>query len=72
MCAVFAAFLWEDKLLMTLDHATLIFLVFVFVAAEVYRIRRGQAAVIVSVGDNSFGPVQLPVMQIGGTAGNGC
>jgi hypothetical protein len=48
----------------TLDHATLIFLVLVFVAAEVYRLRRGQPAVIVAVGDSSFGPLPLPVMQV--------
>jgi hypothetical protein len=49
---------------MTLDHATLIFLVLVFVAAEIYRLRRGQPAIIVSVGESSFGPVPLPVMQV--------
>lgn len=50
---------------MTLDHATLIFLVLVFAAAEIYRIRRGQPGVIVSVGENSFGPIPLPVMHVG-------
>ncbi len=50
---------------MTLDHATLIFLVLVFVAAEVYRTRRGQPGVIVSVGDTSFGPVPLPLVRVG-------
>jgi hypothetical protein len=43
----------------------LIFLVLVFVAAEIYRMRRGQPAVIVSVAENSFGPVPLPIMHVG-------
>ncbi len=49
---------------MTLEHATLIFLVLVFVAAEVYRTRRGQPGVIVSVGATSFGPIPLPLVQV--------
>jgi hypothetical protein len=49
---------------MTLDHATLIFLVIVFGAAEIYRSLRGQTGEIVSVGATSLGPVPLPLVEV--------
>jgi hypothetical protein len=69
---VFAFFFWEDSQLMTLDHATLIFLVLVFVAAEVYRSLRQEAGVIVSVGNTSLGPVPLPLVAINVRLQSGC
>lgn len=63
LCSRF--FFGESLQIMTLDHATLIFLVIVFVAAEIYRTRSGQPGVIVSVGTTSLGPLPLPLMQVG-------
>jgi|GEM_PF-468019 len=47
---------------MNLEHATMVFLVLVFAAAEIYRSLRGVRGVIVGIDDSDFGPVTLPVM----------
>lgn len=49
---------------MNLEHVTLIFLIGFFVAVEVWRIRRGQHGVIVSLGDDGDFPVPLPVTSV--------
>ncbi|MDQ7781669.1 MAG: hypothetical protein RDU20_02240 [Desulfomonilaceae bacterium] len=49
---------------MNLEHATLLFLVCVFVVAEIYRARRGLRGVITSADECSIGPVPLPVMTV--------
>lgn len=49
---------------MSLEHVTLLFLVGIFVSAEIFRARRGMRGVIVSADDSSIGPVALPVMTV--------
>ncbi len=49
---------------MNLEHVTLLFLVCVFVGAEIFRARRGLRGVIVSADDCCIGPMALPVMAV--------
>jgi hypothetical protein len=49
---------------MNLEYLTLLFLVSVFVVAEVYRAARSLRGVIVSADDCSLGPIALPVMTV--------
>jgi hypothetical protein len=49
---------------MTLENATLIFLVLIFVAAEILRSVRSRPGVIVSVEEGYLGPVLLPLMKV--------
>ena len=48
---------------MSLEHATLAFLILFFVAVEIRRIRRGRHGVIVSVNDHGI-PVPLPLTSV--------
>jgi hypothetical protein len=50
---------------MSLENATLVFLVLVFLAAEIHRALRSTRGVIVSVEEGSLGPVPLPIMKVG-------
>ena len=49
---------------MNLEHATLLFLVVVFIGAEIFRSTRSMRGVIVSADDCSIGPVVLPTMTV--------
>jgi hypothetical protein len=50
---------------MTLEYATTVFLVFVFIAAEVYRSVRGQRGVILSVEEGALAQILLPEVRVG-------
>ncbi len=47
-----------------IEYATVIFLIVVFVAAEIYRATRGVRGVISSVGDIGIDPTILPVTPV--------
>jgi len=49
---------------MTLEQITIAFLIAVFVAAEIYRMRRGMRGVIVGVSDSADTFGVLPVMSV--------
>lgn len=49
---------------MTIEQVTVVFVIGVFVAAEIYRAKRGLKGVIVAVDSSSLGPVALPVMTV--------
>ncbi len=49
---------------MSADHATLLFLVGLFLAAEIYRIRRGTRGKIVSMVDTGLLGAVLPITKV--------
>ncbi|MEW6531753.1 MAG: hypothetical protein AB1473_13025 [Thermodesulfobacteriota bacterium] len=49
---------------MSIEHATIFFLIAVFIIAEVYRIRRGRRGIIVSANGSHLAGVALPVFQV--------
>ncbi len=49
---------------MSADHATLLFLIVLFVCAEVYRLSRGMSGKIVSMVDMGLPALALPVMRV--------
>ncbi len=49
---------------MNIEHATVIFLVMVFAAAEIFRLMRGSRGVIVCEEDGGFPGVALPVTTV--------
>jgi len=49
---------------MSIEHATIFFLIAVFVTAEIYRMLRGRRGVIVSANGSHPAGVALPVFQI--------
>lgn len=49
---------------MSLETATLLFLIVAFVSAEIYRARRGRRGVIVGADDAGLGHILLPVVTV--------
>ncbi|MEW6348852.1 MAG: hypothetical protein AB1646_07290 [Thermodesulfobacteriota bacterium] len=49
---------------MSADHATLLFLIVLFVSAEVYRLSRGMSGKVVSVVDTGLPGLGLPVTKV--------
>jgi hypothetical protein len=49
---------------MSLEYITLLFLIFIFAAAEVYRIKRGCRGVITAVNDYGLPSIVLPAVQL--------
>jgi len=49
---------------MTIETATVLFLIILFGAAEIYRFRRGKRGVIVAVDESSLAQAMLPVFQV--------
>ncbi len=49
---------------MTLEYATLLFLIIVVGAAEIYRLKRGSRGVIVAVNDSGLPAFVLPSMDV--------
>lgn len=49
---------------MSLETATFLFLVAAFVAAEIYRMKRGLRGIIIAAHDEGFGHLLLPVMTV--------
>ncbi len=54
-----------------IEYATLIFLILIFVAAEIHRARRGVRGVIASVKDTGIDPMFLPVTPVNVRLENG-
>lgn len=54
-----------------IENVTVIFLVVVFIAAEVYRMTRGERGVISSVRDVGIDPILLPVTPVNVRLENG-
>lgn len=48
---------------MNIEHLTIVFLIGIFVAAEIYRAARGTRGAIVALNDSGFGEF-LPVMSV--------
>jgi hypothetical protein len=49
---------------MSIEYATIFFLIAVFIIAEIYRMRRGRRGVIVSANGSHLAGVALPVFQV--------
>lgn len=49
---------------MNIEHVTLLFLVCVFVGAEIFRARRGLRGVITAADECCIGPAVLPIMTV--------
>lgn len=49
---------------MSLETATLLFLIVAFVAAELHRVRRGRRGIIVGADDSGLGHLLLPVVTV--------
>jgi hypothetical protein len=48
---------------MTLEHATLFFLVIVFLAAEVFRVARGKRGILLSLNEQGYDSVMVSVIK---------
>ena len=49
---------------MSLEYITLLFLIFVFTAAEAYRIKRGSRGVVTAINDYGLPSIILPAIQL--------
>ena len=58
------AFSFKAVQMTILEQATLVFLIMMFAAAEIFRARRALRGVIVAVEDNRFCPAPMPIIHV--------